>query len=297
MLPSDTNPFQSVSFHAILQTCRRICHEVTPFLYETVCVSIVHPNQAIRWLSSTGARNSSCILHLVTRFISLLLKYDEEEYVKQRTSAWHAALHKLLSLTFDLQQDSNVSTIWGTFDDNMLEREMIVNDSVVGDKIAASAFALTNLLQPSLSREAKAGSTNQFLYEQPVSHAFKAMNEAIPPLLLQYFQTLLQLTFKFSFKRNVTGLPIKFFAESGFCLARTYAFNEDPQKTSFALSFNKQLRNLSSPLTTIRVMLNQLPHLLYLRVGCRNIGSSFMAYLPRRYKLLMLPSPIQTHNI
>ena len=144
MLPSDTNPFQSVSFHASLQTCRRICQKVTPFLCETVCVSVVHPNQAIRWLGSTGARNSSCILHLVIRFISLLLKYDEEKYVKQRMSAWDAALQsllKLLSLTLDLEQVSKVSMIWGTFDDNMLERAMIVNDSVVSDKIAASAFA------------------------------------------------------------------------------------------------------------------------------------------------------------
>ena len=88
-------------------------------------------------------------------------------------SAWDAALQsllKLLSLTFDLEQVSKVSMIWGTFDDNMLERAMIVNDSVVGDKIAASAFAWTNLLRPSLTREAEAWEY------QP--NSFKAMDES-----------------------------------------------------------------------------------------------------------------------
>ena len=46
------------------------------------------------------------------------------------------------------------------------------------------------------------------------------------------------------------------------------------------MSFGNQERNLSFPLTTLRVMLNQLPRLLYLRLGCRNIDSSFMANLP-----------------
>lgn len=286
---SDANALQSVPSHAILQACRRICHEVTPFLYETVCVSVVHPNQVIRWLGSIGPRNSSCICHLVIRFTSLLLKYNEEKYVEDRMSAWAAVLRslpKLLSLTFDFEQDPNVSMIWGTFDDNMLEREMLVNDTVVGDEIAASAAAWTNLLKPSLSRKAEAWEYQPNLNERPVTHAFIAMDEAIPPLLLQYFQKLLQLMSNSSFERNVTGLPMKFFEDSGFYLARTYAFNEDPEKLSFALSFGKQRRNLSSPLTTLRVMLNQLPHLLYLRVGCRNIDSSFMAFLPMQIQTL-----------
>lgn len=112
------------------------------------------------------------------------------------------------------------------------------------------------------------------------------MNEAMPPLLLQCFQTLLQLSSDCSLERNVTGLPTEFFAQSGFYLARTYAFNEDPERPSFALSFGRHRQNLSSPLTTLRVMLNQLTHLLYLRVGCRSIDSSFMAYLPVQIQTL-----------
>ena len=50
------------------------------------------------------------------------------------------------------------------------------------------------------------------------------------------------------------------------------------RSTSFAMSFGNQGRNLSSPLSTLRVMLKS--GLLYLRVGCRNIDSSFMASLP-----------------
>ena len=281
---SDANALQSFSSHAILQTCRRICNEVTPFLYETVCVTVVHPNQVIRWLGSIGPRNSSCIRHLVIRFTSLSLRYNKEKYVKDRMVAWDTALRSLtwlLSLTFDFEQDPNVSMIWGTFDDNMLEKEMLVDETVVGDAIAASATAAwTNLLQQSPSKKAEAWEYQPNLGERPVTHAFIAMNEAIPPLLLHYFQTLLQLTSRSSFERNVTGLPRKFFEDSGLSLARTYAFNENPEKPSFAMSFGNQGRNLSSPLTTLRVTLNQLPRLLYLRVGCRNIDSSFMASLP-----------------
>ena len=281
---SDANALQSFSSHAILQTCRRICNEVTPFLYETVCVTVVHPNQVIRWLGSIGPRNSSCIRHLVIRFTSLSFRYNKERYLKDRMSAWDTALRsltRLLSLTFDFEQDPNVSMIWGTFDDNMLEKEMIVDGTIVGDAIAASAAAAwTNLLQSSPSKKTEAWEYQPYFSERPVTHAFIAMNEAIPPLLLDYFQTLLQLTSKSSLERNVTGLPMKFFEDSGLSLARTYAFNENPEKPSLAMSFGNQWENRSFPLTTLRVMLNQLPRLLYLRVGCRNIDSSFMASLP-----------------
>ena len=207
------------------------------------------------------------------RFTSLSLRYNKEKYVKDRMSAWDTALPsltRLLSLTFDFEQDPNVSMIWGTFDDNMLGKEKLVDGTVVGNAIAASAAAWTNLLRPSPSKKADAWDYQSNFSERPVTHAFIAMNEDIPPLLLHYFQTLLQLTSKSSLEGNVTGLS----------LARTYAFNEHPKKPSFAMSFGNQGRNLSSPLSTLRVMLNQLSRLLYLRVRCRNIDSSFLASLP-----------------
>lgn len=176
MVHSDANVNSSVSSHAILQTCRRICHEVTPFIYETVCVSVVHPNQIIRLLGSIGARNSCCIRHLVIRFTSLQLRYNEEKYVENTMSAWGAdlrSLPRLLSLTFNFEQNSNFSMIWGTFDEIMLEREILVNDTVVGDEIAASAAAWTNLLQPSLSRKAEAWEYRPNLNKQrPVTRTY-----------------------------------------------------------------------------------------------------------------------------
>ena len=69
--------------------CKQVvesANEVTLFLDEAVCVSVVHPFQVVCWLSSTGARDSSCIRHLVIRFTSLLLKYNKEKYVKDRMS-------------------------------------------------------------------------------------------------------------------------------------------------------------------------------------------------------------------
>ena len=176
--------------------------------------------------------------------------------------------------------------IWATFDDRLLEMEMIVNDTVVGDEIAASAAAWTKLLRPSVSRKTETWEYQPNLNERPVTHAFIAVDEAIPPLLLHYFHTLLQLTSNFSFERSVTGLPTKFFEDAGFYLARSYVFNENPVNPSFSLSFGKQRRTLGSPLITLHAMLKQLPDLLYLRVGCRNVDSSFLAHLPLHLQTL-----------
>ena len=284
--PSDANAFQSVSFPAILQTSRRVCCEVTPFLYETIYVSVVHPSQVTRWLGSIGPTNCSCIRHLVIRFTSLLLNYNQGNYVRDRMSAWDATLRslpKLLSLTFDFELDPRVSMIWGTFDDSMLEKEMLVNDTIVGDEIVASATAWTNLLHPTKVQACENQSKSN---DRPVRHAFVATDEAIPPLLLQYFQTLLRVMSKSTFEQKVTGFPIKSFADSAYYLARTYVSNDSPENPSFGLSFGKRQRNPSSPLTTLRVMLNQLPHLLYLRVRGRNIDSSFMTCLPTQVQTL-----------
>ena len=89
--------------------------------------------------------------------------------------------------------------IWGTFDNSMLEKEILVDGTVVGDAIAASAAAAwTNMLRPSPSKKAEAWDNQPTFSERPVTHAFIAMNEAIPPLLLHYFQALLQLRSKSS---------------------------------------------------------------------------------------------------
>lgn len=117
--------------------------------------------------------------------------------------------------------------------------------------------------------------------QRPVTHAVMAMDEAIPPLLLQYFAKLLELSTKNSLEQSITGLPADFFDESGFYLARTYSFNEDPENPSIAMSFGRRPQGPISPLSSLRVMLDQLPHLLYLRVGCRNIDSSFLIQVSR----------------
>ncbi len=267
------------SLHSYLQVCRQFRNEVTPFLYQAVCINVCHPNEVIRWLGTIGARASACIRHLVVRFSSLMLKFNEERFVEDRSLAWSAALRalpRLLSLTFDFEQDPNVNIIWATLDDNML-----VHDPHVGNELAISATAWAKRLQPSLNKDAEAWEYHPNLRQRPVTHAVMAMNEAIPPLLLQYFSKLMELSSTTSLEQNVTGLPVSFFEESGFYLARTYSFNEDSQNPSIAMSFgrNRQLQ-FKSPMSSLRVMLDQLPHLLYLRVGCRNIDSSFLAFVP-----------------
>lgn len=256
-------------------------NEITPFLYQTVCINVCHPNEVIRWLGTVGARSSACIRHLVIRYSSLLLKFNEEKFVKDRVKAWDAALRalpRLLSLTFDFEQDTNVSMIWATLDDDML-----VHDPHVGNELAISATAWAKKLQPSLRNDAGSWEYQpRDLDQRPVTHAVMAMDESIPPLLLQYFAKLLELSNKTSLEQNVTGLPSSFFEESGFYLARTYSFNEDPQNNSIAMSFGRRRpHQFNSPMSSLRVMLDQLSQLRYLRVGCRNIDSTFLTFLPK----------------
>ena len=261
-----------------MKVCRLACNEITPILYRTVCVNVDHPNQVVRWLGQIGARNSACIRHLVIRFTCLLLKYNEENYVKDRILAWDAvlrALPKILSLTFDFEPDSEVSMDWAAPDNDML-----AHDPVVGDELAISAAAWAKKLQPSLGSEAQKWEYEPELSDRPITHAVLAMDEAIPPLLLAYIAKILELTSNSSLEQNVTGLPAGFFKESGFYLARTYSFNENPEKPSIALSFRRQSPIPSSPSSSLCIMLSQLPHLLYLRVGCRNIDSTFILHLP-----------------
>ena len=267
-----------------MRICRLACNEITPVLYRTACVSVVHPNQVIRWLGQIGARNSACIRHLVIRFTSLLLKYNEENYVKDRILAWDAALRalpKLLSLTFDFEPSSKSSMFWTALDD-----DMFANDPVVGNELAISATAWAKKLQPSLGSEAQKWEYQPELSQRPITHAVFAMDEPIPPLLLGYWAKLLELASKSSLEQNVTGLPAEFFEKSGFYLARTYSFDESPEKPSIAMSFRRQSPIPSSPISSLRVMLTQLPHLLYLRVGCRNIDSTFMLHLPQSISTL-----------
>lgn len=275
----DITNSESGTPHCLLRVCRRACEEITPILYRICCVSVVHPNQVIRWLGLIGARNSSCIRHLVIRFTSLLLKYNEEKYVKDRMLAWDCALQaipKLVSLTFDFERDPKVSMIWATLDD-----EMLAYDPVVGNELAISATAWAKKLQPSLPSKDQNWEYQPNISRRPVTHAVMAMDEAIPPLLLQYFSKLLELSSKTSLEQSVTGLPVYFFDESGFYLARTYSFNEAPENPSIAMSFGRRSQSPSSPISNLRIMLGQLPHLLYLRIGCRNIDSSFLVHISR----------------
>lgn len=204
-----------------------------------------------------------------------MLRVDEARFVKDRMLAWSDALRtlpKLLSLTFDFERDPSVSMIWGTFDENTL-----LHDPHVGNELAISATAWADRLRSN----AECWEYQPDLSGRPVTHAVMAMNEAIPPLLLQYFSKLLELSKQTSLEQSITGLPTSFFEDSGFYLARTYSFNEDPQNPAIIMSYGRQRQNqFSDPMSSLGTMLEQLPQLLYLRVGCRNIDSSFLAIVP-----------------
>ena len=267
-------PACSGSPHSLLRICRAVCREITPILYQNCCVAVLHSNQIVRWLGKIGAKNSSCIRHLVIRFSFILLGYNEEKYLKDRVLAWNDALRalpRLASLTFDFARDPTVSEPLGTVNNNMP-----LHDPVVGNELALSAIAWANRLQPSLERKDRDWEYSPELTQKRVTHAMLGMDESIPAVLLQYYAKLLDLSSSFSLEQSVTSLPEGFFEESGFHLARTYSFSENPETPSILMLFDKRPRSFGSPQSSLRITLDQLPDLLYLRVGCRSIDSSFL---------------------
>ena len=217
------------------------------------------------------------------RFTSLLL-CDWNEYVGERKLAWSAALRclpNLLSFTFEFQQDLKVSPIWAP---NRID--LPPNDPVIGNELASSAAAWAKTLQPSMSTEVEAWEYQPERNSENVTNAMLAIDENIAPLLYEYLAKLFDFPTKSSLEHNITGLPADFFAKCGFYLSRTYAFNEDPEKPSVTLCFSRLPRKHSSSASKLHIVLDGFPHLLYLRVGCRNVDSSFLIHVPIQIRTL-----------
>lgn len=206
------------------------------------------------------------------------MDYNEDRYINDRKLAWAAALPclpNLLSLTFEFEQDGRVSPISAPYD-----RDILASDPVVGNELAVSAAAWAKVLQPSLDAKGAGWEYTPELQAKAITHAVLSIDENMPFLLVQYFAKLLGVSGSPSLDLHVTGLPPYFFTENGFFLARTYAFNENSEKPTATLSYSKLPQKPSSPTRNLHVMLSQLPRLLYLRVGCRNIDSSFLTHVP-----------------
>ena len=280
---SSKKPSPSAYHRAILTTNRQVFGEISPLLYERVCVVVAHPNQTLRWLQTISPRNSARIRHLVIKYHSLLLDYNEKTHIDDRMSAWSAALRcmpALLTLTFDFNE---LSTRRATPDD-----DIFANDTVILNELAKSALAWSKIHGPS-----NKPSTSSFQYrpqrappepshgrQQQFNHVVIGIDEDVPSPWQRFFAKHLHTTYN-SLDLPVTGLPSKFFAQEDYELTSTYAFNGDKSKqVSVVLASQKLPRLPIKPdMDDLNFVLAGLPT-KYLRLGCRHMNSQSLYPIP-----------------
>ena len=264
----------------------QIFQEVSPLFYEKVCVIVAHPNQMLRWVQMISPRNSACIRHLVVKYHSLLLDYNEKRHVEGRISAWSAALRclpKLLSLTFDFNEERETSTKKA-----ILDEFIFANDTLVLEELAKSALAwskiqnlatMTNTIdfqyQPQRNPPGPVGRS-----QQQFNHAVIAVDEEVPSPLQRFFAKHLE-TNDSSLDLPVTGLPPSFYRAEDYEPMSTYAFNNDKTKqVSIVLAYQKRpRRHITTTSRDLKQVMTGLP-IKYLRLGCRHIDSQGLYQIP-----------------
>ncbi len=264
-----------------------MCHELGASLYHRVYINLSHSDEALGWISTIGPRNSSCIRHLALHFTSLPIGEDQHLRVRDRMTAWAALLRclpSLLSLTF------NSSNHGRTRSDHALHSEgTFAHESFVCNELALSAKAWSErLLVPSYKPSPAQWSQEEAnLPSRPITHAFLSIDEPMPPILVQYFQNSTKTnSFPLSHRSEamdmgITNLPTTFFPDNGYRLSRTSVFNENSEHPSATLTYVKGKTFHQPPVAeSLKAILADLPDLLYLRIGCRNLDSSFLPHLP-----------------
>ena len=273
----------SVSPFSILQTSRRLCEEATPYLYENIALYLLHPHQALRWLLTIGSRNASCIRHLVLKFTSLEVKSTNNKY--NALDIWHLCLRLLVNLdriTFDYIPCSSANLSYD------MDTDLPIFDTAMVKMLKALTVSPKPEILRSVRRSCGDSEMLQFqpeLRSKPITHAAIAIEEPMPYVLILSFIKLIKRDShrSISCEEDITCLPASFLTDRRFSLSRTYTFTEDPERPSIVITYRKvdpSLQKPAIPNPKIDTILSQLPRLLYLRLGCRYIDSSFLAMIP-----------------
>ncbi|KAL9611809.1 MAG: hypothetical protein Q9167_003577 [Letrouitia subvulpina] len=129
--------------------------------------------------------------------------------------------------------------------------------------------------------------------KRPITHAVLAVDEPMPEILILPYKKHLQLNPTISLEQNITGVFPSVFRQRGLRPTHTYAFVETPEKPFVSLTYTKPPgASAKGPLVQpteipdLRVMLSNLPQLIYLRVGCPSTDSSFLPFIPSTIQTL-----------
>ena len=285
-------------YNSLLCTCRQLRAETATHQYRNIHLDVEHPVELLRWITHIGPYNSSCIHQLVLSTKSLAVKAEESSWAYE--SGWALALRsmpKLQALTLHFSQEPAGKLATDRHQPNAnpypdLLQALSVSAfecSTITPKVYTRSNPAQCLFQPNLRRRA-------------FTHAFFSFHEPLPPVLVQYFNTTARycqeahpytmqsyahhLLDKQSMEKNVTGLPSSFFEQNGFHLSRTHAFNENNENANALLTFTRPPQSQDPPFEHLRNMMRDLPQLGYLRIGCRDLDSTFLIHVPRHLHTL-----------
>lgn len=291
---------------AVRATCQRFNLEIKPQVYGRVLLECRHIDHLLYWLTMIGPHSSTCIQHLVVKATSLCA--TDFELSKTRQEAWTLALKAmpaLKTLEFNFAHDKTI--------DPFPTGSKIGSESIHPDLM----LRLTHLASEASQVETHSGPTRSdtpvcrpTLKRNPITHAVLSIHEPMPPTLVRYFKHVICIisgvntlnvqastgaTYLDSeaMETNITGLSPEFFKAHGFHPSEVCAMNENNENVRVNVGFTRlqqqssQSRTITtSPLRSVQVKFLDLPHLRYLRIGCKDLDSSFLSYLPRHIHTL-----------
>lgn len=113
-----------------------------------------------------------------------------------------------------------------------------------------------------------------------LDHAFIAVNEEIPSILISFFTKMLKLTAKYPIDLSATGLSNSFFESHGLKLAFSSAFTNMNDNGWVVRTYQRRtVRRAKVRSAELASMIQELP-LRYLRIGGRHLDSSSLLEIP-----------------
>lgn len=261
----------------LLRTNRRMSAELAPYLYRNIVVHLFYPGQILRWIHKIGNYNSSCIRNLTLKFPSLVSSAGTFDHgtTKEIWSASLDALRQLDTLIFYYEPSKHYTQQCLGLEEVQYCRFTTFERAIT----KAGALGQATSLQRN-SRDLDILESLPAADSRPITHAVLAIDEPMPEINMLTFMKLFSLNMNTSLYEKVHGLPPAFFAQVGLELARTYTMIEDPQQQSLALTYRKQYSSSFNQPPDLQFIFLNLPRLLYLRLGCPNVNSSCLTYLP-----------------
>ena len=267
----------SPSAYCLLRTCKQLNLELAPILYEFVTVYLRHPWQVLQWIGTIGAYNSSCIRRLTMKYSMLDLNSRKTNH-DDALDVWSSALSTMPNLKY-LTYHYDPSSLY------VPHYRFNVNGSraLLNLKIHLNITTLPKREIPDVNSRDGDAFQRPPMRDPRLTHAMLAVHEPVPQINCSSFMHLLGLNPALSIEQNVTRLPPGFLDGCGLQLRHTYTACsnwESLQNQSVTLTYSRLNSSISKVVLNVQLMLSNLPSLVYLRLGCQEVDSSFLAFMP-----------------